>query len=168
VGGLFLKAVVDYNAKAIELSGREIQRHIRKEGRAAMSGKCNALLMADRVIREDNGKRGIIGSFNTFAFPKFPYTAPPFFVYANVEDFSGELEFSITIAREGAELVVFSAGGEIKFQTEGEAEILIPAFGVTFPKEGTYNLILRIGNNQFGSRRIIVNTGTTPQQAGGA
>lgn len=72
-----------------------------------MSGKCNALLMADRVIREDNGKRGIIGSFNTFTFPKFPITAPPFFVYANLEDFSGEHEFSITIAREGAELVVF-------------------------------------------------------------
>ena len=93
-----------------------------------MSGKCNALLMADRVIREDNGKRGIIGSFNTFTFPKFPITAPPFFVYANLEDFSEEHEFSITIAREGAELVVFSAGGEIEFQQEREAEILIPAF----------------------------------------
>lgn len=132
-----------------------------------MSGKCNALLMADRVIREDNGKRGIIGSFNTFTFPKFPITAPPFFVYANLEDFSGEHEFSITIAREGAELVVFSAGGEIGFQQEREAEILIPAFGVTFPKEGSYNLILRVGNNQYGSRKIIVNSGMPLQQAGG-
>jgi len=132
-----------------------------------MSGKCNALLMADRVIREDNGKRGIIGSFNTFTFPKFPITAPPFFVYANLEDFSGEHEFSITIAREGAELVVFSAGGEIEFQQEREAEILVPAFGVTFPKEGSYNLILRVGNNQYGSRKIIVNSGMPLQQAGG-
>jgi hypothetical protein len=128
-----------------------------------MGGKCNALLMADRVIREDNGKRGIIGSFNTFTFPKFPITAPPFFVYANLEDFSGEHEFSITIAREGAELVVFSSGGEIKFQNEVEAEILLPAFGVTFPKEGVYNLILRVGNSQYGSRKIIVNSGI-PQQ----
>jgi hypothetical protein len=139
---------------------------MKKEVGAAMGGKCNALLMADRVIREDNGKRGIIGSFNTFTFHKFPITAPPFFVYANLEDFSGEHEFSITIAREGAELVVFSAGGEIQFQNEGEAEILLPAFGVTFPKEGTYNLVLRVGNNQYGSRKIIVNAGT-PQQAGG-
>jgi hypothetical protein len=123
--------------------------------------------MADRVIREDNGKRGIIGSFNTFTFPKFPITAPPFFVYANLEDFSGEHEFSITIAREGAELVVFSAGGEIQFQKEREAEILVPAFGVTFPKEGTYNLILRVGNNLYGSRKIIINSGMPPQQAGG-
>lgn len=132
-----------------------------------MSGKCNARLMADRVIREDNGKRGIIGSFNTFTFPKFPITAPPFFVYANLEDFSGEHEFSITIAREGAELVIFSTGGEIQFQREREAEILIPAFGVTFPKEGSYNLILRVGNNQYGSRKIIVNSGMPLQQAGG-
>ena len=133
-----------------------------------MSGKCNALLMADRVIREDNGKRGIIGSFNTFNFPTFPITAPPFFVYANLEDFTGIHEFSVTIAREGAELVVFSAGGEIRFEEQNkEAELLIPAFGVTFPKEGDYNLILRVGNSQYGSRRIIVNRVTMPPQIGG-
>jgi hypothetical protein len=132
-----------------------------------MEGKCNALLMADRVIKEDNGKRGIIGSFNTFNFPAFPFTAPPFFVYANLEDFSGIEEFSVTIAREGAELVVFSAGGEIHFQDENrEAEVLVPAFGVTFPKEGNYNLILRIGNSQYGSRRIIVNRISMPQLGG--
>ena len=129
-----------------------------------MAGKCNALLMADRVIREDNGKRGIIGSFNTFNFPDFPATCPPFFVYANLEDFSGVHEFSIAVAREGAELVVFSAGGELAFEHKGsEVELLLPAFGVTFPKEGVYNLILRVGNNQYGSRRIIVNR----QQPGG-
>jgi hypothetical protein len=129
-----------------------------------MGGKCNSLLMADRVIREDNGKRGIIGSFNTFNFPVFPSTAPPFFVYANLEDFEGKHEFSVTVAREGAELVVFSAGGEIQFEDENrEAELLIPAFGVTFPKEGSYNLILRVGNSQYGSRRIIVNRLQLPQ-----
>ncbi|MGA2974748.1 MAG: hypothetical protein ABSF77_05505 [Spirochaetia bacterium] len=135
----------------------------RKEVGAGMEGKCNALLMADKIIREDNGKRGIIGSFNTFSFPIFPFTAPPFFVYANLEDFEGDHEFSVTIAREGAELVVFSAGGEIHFQDENrEAEILVPAFGVTFPKEGSYNLILRIGNSLYGSRRITVNRMPTP------
>jgi hypothetical protein len=128
-----------------------------------MAGKCNALLMADRVIREDNGKRGIIGSFNTFNFPRFPMVAPPFFVYANLEDFSGVHEFSIAIAREDAELVVFSAGGEIKTEHDKEVEILLPAFGVTFPKSGIYNLILRVGNSQYGSRRIIVN----PSKTGG-
>mgnify|MGYP001041453836 CR=1 FL=1 len=129
-----------------------------------MAGKYNALLMADRVIQENNGKRGIIGSFNTFNFPRFPATAPPFYVYANIEDFEGTHEFSVTIARDGAELVVFSAGGEIRFESGKEAEIIIPAFGVTFPKEGTYNLIFRIGNNQYGSRKIVVNK----KQAGGA
>lgn len=129
-----------------------------------MAGKCNALLMADRVIREDNGKRGIIGSFNTFTFLKFPATAPPFHVYANVEDFEGVYAFSVTIAREGAELVVFSAGGEITIESKGrEVDLIIPAFGVTFPKEGVYNLIFRVGNEQYGSRRIIVNA----KQAGG-
>ena len=140
---------------------------IKKEVVAAMGGKCNALLMADRVIREDNSKRGIIGSFNTFNFPSFPFTAPPFFVYANLEDFTGSHEFSVTIAREGAELVVFSAGGEIHFRDENrEAEILVPVFGATFPREGVYNLILRIGHSQYGSRRIIVNRLAMPQTGG--
>ncbi len=123
-----------------------------------MEGKCNVFLLADRVIREDNGKRGIIGSFNTFNFPDFPAVAPPFFVYANLEDFTGELEFSISIVREGAELVVFSAGGEMKFGDSGrESELILPALGVTFPKDGNYTMTLKVGNYQYGSRRIIVN-----------
>lgn len=124
-----------------------------------MEGKCNIFVMADRVIREDNGKRGIIGAFNTFTFPAFPAVAPPFVVYANLEDFTGEHEFSVSIAREGAELVVFSAGGEIKFDDMGhETELIIPAFGVNFPKAGAYNLFLKIGDSTvpIGSRRIIV------------
>lgn len=121
-----------------------------------MGGKCTASLMADRVIREDNGKRGIIGSFNTFNFTSFPIVAPPFFVYANLEDFSGPQEFSVTIAREGAELVVFSVGGEINPEPAKEFEITVPAFGVSFPKPGISNLILRVGNNQYGSRKITV------------
>lgn len=132
-----------------------------------MGGKCNALLIADRVIKEDNGKRGIIGSFNTFNFPVFPVKAPPFFVYANLEDFQGEQEFSVTIVRSGAELVVFSAGGEIRFKEgDAEAELIFPALGVVFPKDGIYYLILKIGNSQYGSRKIIVNRLSPPN--GGA
>ena len=133
-----------------------------------MGGKCNVLVLADRVIREDNGKRGIIGSFNTFNFPNFPAVAPPFFIYANVEDFTGEMEFSVSIVREGAELVIFSAGGEMKFGDSGqEAELLIPALGVTFPKEGNYNLILKVGNYQYGSRRLTVQQMAPSQMGGG-
>ena len=133
-----------------------------------MSGKCNALMMADRVIREDNGKRGIIGAFNTLSFSRFPVIAPPFFVYANIEDFSGAQEFSLTIAREGAEFVVFSSGGEMHFEEDNkEAELIIPAFGVSFPKEGIYNLILKIGNYTYGSRKIIVNKMEPRKQIGG-
>jgi hypothetical protein len=139
-----------------------------KEDDVAMEGKCNALLIADRVIKEDNGKRGIIGSFNTFSFPSFPSAAPPFFIYANLDDFEGEVEFSVSIVREVAELVIFSAGGEMRFgQAGGEAELIIPVAGVVFPKEGNYNLVLKVGHYQQGSRRIIVNRMPTQQQIGG-
>ena len=63
--------------------------------------------------------------------------------------------------------MIFSAGGEMKFGDSGqEAELLIPALGVTFPKEGKYNLILRVGNYPYGSRRMIVNR-IEPSQIGG-
>ena len=36
-----------------------------------------ALLFADKIITEDNGKKGLIGVFSAFNFPSFPATAPP-------------------------------------------------------------------------------------------
>ena len=63
-----------------------------------MAGKCSALLMAERLIREDNGKRGISGAFNTFNSPGSPASAPHFHVDKNLEDFSGVHEFSVAIA----------------------------------------------------------------------
>jgi hypothetical protein len=123
-----------------------------------MEGKCNAFLLADRVIREDNGKIGIIGSFNTLNLPQYPTTCPPFMIYANLEDFTGEQEFSINIIKDGAEVVIFSHGGEIQFRVENsEANLIIPVFGMQIPKDGTYKMILTIGGYQFASRRIIVN-----------
>lgn len=124
-----------------------------------MGGKCNVLLMADRVIREDNGKRGFIGSFNTFNVPQYPFIVPPFFIYANIEDFTGDLEFSVSIVREGSELVIFSSGGEMKgLSSEKEADIVIPVVNLQVPKEGVYNLVLNIAGYQYGSRKLIVNT----------
>lgn len=123
-----------------------------------MSGKCNVLLFADRIIREDNGKRGIIGSFNTFNFPQFPIQAPPFFIYANLEDFDGEHEFSLNIVKDGSDLVIFSTGGDLKFVDENqEFELIVAAASIVFPKEGNYMLFLKVGGYQYGSRKLIVN-----------
>ena len=39
-----------------------------------------ALLTADRVITEKNDKKGIIGTFNKLAAPKFPARFPPWWI----------------------------------------------------------------------------------------
>jgi hypothetical protein len=130
-----------------------------------MSGKCNALLMADKVIREDNGKVGIIGSFNTLNLPIFPIMSPPFMIYANLEDFSGEQEFSINIVKDGSDLVILSQGGEIKFSGD-ETDLIIPIMGLRIPKDGIYQMILNVGGYQYGSRRIIINKIPMPQTGG--
>lgn len=122
-----------------------------------MGGKCNVFLIADRVIREDNGKRGIIGAFNSFNVPQFPAVVPPFFIYANIEDFSGNPEFSVNIVRDDSDLVIFSFGGELNaLDPEKESELLIPVVNLSIPKEGEYNLILKIGGYQYASRRLHV------------
>jgi hypothetical protein len=133
-----------------------------------MGGKCNVLLVADKVIREDNGKRGIIGAFNSFNIPQFPWIVPPFFIYANIEDFEGDQEFSVNIVREGSDFVIFSFGGELhSLVPEREAELLIPVVNLQVPKEGVYNLILKIAAYPYGSRRLIMNKATQTGQVGG-
>lgn len=123
-----------------------------------MEGKCNALLLADRVIVENNGKKGIIGEFNTYNFPTFPAVAPPFFVFAILEDFEGTQEFTVNIVRDGVDYVVMSLGGELNFQDPAkEIELILPVAGITFPKDGLYNMILKVGNYSYGSRHLFVN-----------
>ena len=49
-----------------------------------------ALLIADRVITEDNQKKGIIGTFTQFTVRQVPAALPPWFIYAAVTNVVGE------------------------------------------------------------------------------
>lgn len=132
-----------------------------------MEGKCNAFLIADRVIQENNGKIGIIGSFNQLNFPMFPAPCPPFMIYANLEDFKGTQEFSVNIIKDGSDLVVLSLGGEISFKDDGnEANLILPVLNLTIPKDGLYRMIITLSGYQFASRKITVKRIELPRQGG--
>ena len=113
----------------------------------------NALLLADRVLTEDNGKKGILGIFNKFNFPNLPAVAPPWFVYASFENLVGQNEFTVNIAQKESQEVVFSAGGQVDIQdpTQG-IEIAIPVPPVRFGRSGKYLLVFLLNGKDVASR----------------
>ena len=56
-----------------------------------------ALLIADRVVTEDNQKKGIIGTFTQFTVRQVPAALPPWYIYAAVTNLAGEHVFSLNL-----------------------------------------------------------------------
>ena len=116
-----------------------------------------ALLVADRVITEDNQKKGIIGTFTQFSVRQFPAALPPWYIYAAVTNLSGEHTFSLNLVFDRSQQVVFSAGGKVAVDDARRVvELVVPVPNVVFPEEGTYNISFHIDGEQIGSRILDV------------
>ena len=119
---------------------------------------CYSLLFADKVITEDNGKKGLIGIFGNFNFPSFPAISPPWFIYAAVSNLTGRHEFSINLVRDEAQHVVLPIAGEIEFPEKGgDVELIFPIGNLTFQKPGVHTLTFNIDGQQLCSRILTVN-----------
>jgi hypothetical protein len=113
----------------------------------------NALLMADKVIVEDNGKKAAIGIFNRFNFPKFPAVAPPWFIYASFDNLPEDNEFTVNIARKDSQEVVFSAQGGVKVTDPDKGvEIALPVPPVKFNRTGKYILAFILNGREIATR----------------
>lgn len=118
-----------------------------------------ALLMADRVITEDNQKKAIIGTFTQFTVRQVPAGMPPWFIYAAVTNLAGEHPFSVNLVFDRSQQVIFSAGGNLKVdETRRVVELVIPVPNVVFPEAGTYVVSFHVGGEQIGSRILDVIT----------
>ena len=116
-----------------------------------------ALLLADRVITEDNQKKGIIGTFTQFTVRQVPAGLPPWFVYAAVTNLAGEHPFSLNLVVDRTQQVIFSAGGTLRVdEPRRVVELVIPVPGVVFPETGTYIVTFHVGGEQIGSRILDV------------
>jgi hypothetical protein len=122
-------------------------------------GVFNALLCCDRVIVENNGKKGLIGVFSQFNFPKVPAVNMPWFIYACASNLDvGGHTFTFNLAHDETQMVIMSVSGEIQVPDPGpDVEIVIPVANVGFPRFGSYTLTFRLGGDQMGSRVIRVN-----------
>ena len=124
-----------------------------------------ALLLADRVITEDNQKKAIIGTFTQFTVRQVPAGLPPWFIYAAVTNLAGEHPFSLNLVFDRSQQVIFSAGGTLKVDDPRRVvELVIPVPNVVFPEAGTYVVSFHVGGEQIGSRILdVVASDGTPR-----
>jgi hypothetical protein len=121
-----------------------------------------ALLLADRVITEDNQKKAIIGTFTQFTVRQVPAGLPPWFIYAAITNLAGEHPFSLNLVFDKSQQVIFSAGGTLKVDDPRRVvELVIPVPNVVFPEAGTYVVSFHVGGEQIGSRilDVVLNEG---------
>jgi hypothetical protein len=126
-----------------------------------------ALLLADRVITEDNQKKGIIGTFTQFTVRQVPAGLPPWFIFAAVTNLAGEHPFSLNLVYDKSQQVIFSAGGTLTVDSPRRVvELVIPVPNVVFPEAGTYVLSFHVSGEQIGSRILDVAIGEPPRPPG--
>lgn len=124
-----------------------------------MQPQCIALLFADRVFREDNGKFGVLGIFDAFNFPQFPIVTPPWGIFILLSNLSsGKHPLTINLVHDQTDAVVLPFVGELNIAEEdAPAQINLPVNGVLLPAPGDYTLTLNLDGKQIASRRLHVN-----------
>ncbi|HVP19825.1 MAG TPA: hypothetical protein VMU36_12610 [Spirochaetia bacterium] len=116
-----------------------------------------ALLIADRVITEDNQKKAIIGTFTQFTVRQLPAALPPWFIYAAVTNIAGEHAFSLNLLFDRSQQVIFSAGGKVSVDEQRRVvELVIQVPNVVFPEEGTYDVSFHIDGDLIATRILDV------------
>ncbi|MDZ4726244.1 MAG: hypothetical protein SH817_08800 [Leptospira sp.] len=116
-----------------------------------------ALLFADRIITEDNHKKGIIGTFNRFMAQEFPVIFPPWGVYIGLTNLTGKHSFELILKNMDNDQIVMPVNGEFESSNYGEMiELPLNFSGVLFPSPGKHILSLLIDNDLVGSRILSV------------
>lgn len=119
---------------------------------------------SDAVIREHGtGKISLIGTFDKFNVPKFPFQPPPFFITVCLSNFHGKLDkfnVAIRLEQKSSGYVVASAGGEIGSTTDlNPTDTIQVPFQLTgvFPAAGLYTVVVLAQSEQIASRDLTVN-----------
>jgi len=115
------------------------------------------LLFADKIITENNGKKGIIGTFSIFNGKKFPAVFPPWSLYAGFTNIEGNHEFAINLVKDDTDQVVLPLSGNFDSKSlDAVIELTFTIGGIVFPGPGVYNLVLSIDGKQVGARILTV------------
>jgi len=120
-----------------------------------------ALIFADRVITEDNQKKGIIGTFSRFHSPEFPVSFPPWFIYGAVTNITpGKHPLGLTITNRDTQQVIVTINGELESKSPGNPddviELILPIMNAVFPKDGKYDVAVVMDGDIIGSRILKI------------
>ncbi len=119
----------------------------------------HALLCADRVIVENNGKKGIIGVFDRLALPKLPAPSPPWFVFAQLANITGKHSVVFNLVNDETTEVAFSVSGDVDVPEDKDTvDLHIMVGGFRIARYGTYNLLMNVdGSIAHGRTLHVVN-----------
>jgi len=131
------------------------------------------IILSDSVIREwGTGKLSLIGCFNAYNVPGFPFQVPPFVTTIILTNFKGKLtkpkNVTARIEDPTNSIVLANISGQINAPPEYDftgAEVLEMAFPMMpFPiyHAGPYSVDVLIDGEKVGSRNIMV-VSTTAQ-----
>ena len=116
-----------------------------------------ALILADRVAEERDGKKSISGTFDQFNAPILPIQFPPWAVYASVTNVEGDHPFTLNLTHQGTNQVVFSITGKCQSPSNDRVlEFIFPIMGAVFMSAGSYHLTFDLDGRQVGSRVLKV------------
>ncbi|WP_411823248.1 DUF6941 family protein [Leptospira sp. 'Mane'] len=116
-----------------------------------------SILFADRVITENNNKKGIIGTFDRFMSPSFPVIFPPWGIYVAITNLIGKHQFVLSLTVIDTDQVVLPIEGEFESANiDGVVELTLNLNGVSFPEPGRYNLSVLVDGELIGSRVLKV------------
>jgi hypothetical protein len=114
------------------------------------------LLFADKVITENNGKKGILGTFTQFNAATFPAVFPPWNLYAAVTNLIGKHRFALNLVSDENQVVVPLSGEFEVADPLGVVELDPMIAGAAFPRPGNYTLTFHVDGDFVGSRILTV------------
>ncbi len=116
-----------------------------------------SMIFADRVIVENNNKKGIIGTFDRFMSSTFPAIFPPWAIYVAVTNLTGKHNFSITLTQIETGNIILPINGELESPNQDQnMELFFNLAGIAFPEPGRYSLSVELDGELLGSRVLFV------------
>jgi hypothetical protein len=136
------------------------------------------IVVSDLVIREQGtGKISMIGAFDLFNAPSFPFQAPPFFVTIGITNIQmsraageppKEVNVNVRVEDRTSGHVYGNATGKVgvnegaSLSRDATIMITLPLPAMTFTQPGLVTIVVHVDNERLGDRRLMINPLSAP------
>ena len=135
---------------------------------------CPGIIFCDAIIREEGTRKlSVIGAFQIYNAPVFPFNIPGFAVLVMVDNLKrGTKELKVTIRLESKDsgFVLGSSFAQIAlaegYDPRGSLDIPFRFHPISFPHPGEFQVTVLVNNEEVGNRRLVVNSLTSQNPSG--